>query len=186
MSPIITVFTYYPLHAFVTIIIMILLSVLVFKILKQKFKKGLITKEKWIAWWMLISYSEVLLYCTVFGRRAWEYYRYNFDLGYSYKDIIFSADYTLIGQILINILMFVPIGVLCGVAIDRNKLRKSCFYGVLISFVIEFLQLILRRGYCEFDDLISNFIGTAVGYFLLKCFEKLIKYEKRNRIDYNK
>ena len=181
MSPITTVFIYFPLQAFVTIALMICISALMYRFLNEKYKKKILTKQSKIAGWLLITYSEILLYLTVLGRRSLDYYRYNFDFGYSYQEVFVLGDNTLASQILINILMFIPIGILCCFVLTKKVLIKSIQYGETLSFIIEVLQLVLRRGYCEFDDLISNLLGTLIGCFLVVCYKKILKVINKKR-----
>lgn len=174
MSPIITFFIYFPLQALVTITLMTFISVLVYSILNKKYKNKAITKRREISCWLLITYSEILLYLTVLGRRSLDYYRYNFKLGYSYQEVFVLKDYTLASQIFINIFMFIPVGIMTSLVFEKKVRLMSIIYGLLLSLIIEVLQLILRRGYCEFDDLISNVLGTIIGY-LGMCVFKFIK-----------
>ena len=179
LSPIKTVLIHYPLRAFVTITLLLIVSVVAFGILKEKYKNKKITKQNSIVMWLLINYSILLLYFTVLGRRALDYYRYNFDFGYSYQEVFLLGDCTLASQIFVNILMFIPVGILCGIIIEKHMLIKTLLYGLALSFIIEILQLVLRRGYCEFDDLLSNALGTLVGCIVVKiyyCLKRMNKY----------
>jgi glycopeptide antibiotics resistance protein len=70
-------------------------------------------------------------------------------------------------QGLINILMFLPIGFLCTNLIrDKRTIWKylMIFVGVILfSIIIETEQYFLRAGVCEFDDILTNTIGGAIG-----------------------
>lgn len=180
LSPITTVFIYFPLRAFVTIVLMALVSALIYRSLNKKCKNKVITKQNSSSCWLLTTYSEILLYLTVFGRRSLDYYRYNFDVGYSYREVFVMRDYTLASQIFVNIVMFVPIGILCGLVVKRLLILKSSLYGIFLSTVIEILQLVLRRGYCEWDDLVSNFIGTAIGCLLISIYRLLARAKEKS------
>ena len=51
--------------------------------------------------------------------------------------------------------------------------------GVGVSVTIELLQLVLRRGTCETDDVISNSIGMLIGFVVfwtLKAAFLALKY----------
>lgn len=65
----------------------------------------------------------------------------------------------MILQIEANILMFIPLGLLlfpaCG--------WKSVLYGSLFSLGIEILQLLLKMGFSELDDVIHNTFGVVIG-----------------------
>lgn len=70
-------------------------------------------------------------------------------------------------QGLINILMFLPIGFLCTNLIrDKRTIWKYLMIFVcviLFSIIIETEQYFLRAGVCEFDDILTNTIGGAIG-----------------------
>lgn len=166
LSPIKTVFVHYPIRAFLTIVSMLLVSTVSYKILEKKYNKALITKKMRFKVWILINYSLLLLFFTVLGRRSHDCYRYNLVLAYSYREVFLLGDYTLASQILLNILMFIPIGVICSDVTKKYTAIKCVLYGIMLSALIELLQLILKRGYFEFDDLLSNTIGTFIGWMI--------------------
>ena len=62
-------------------------------------------------------------------------------------------------QILANVIMFLPVGVLAG-SIWR---WRGLWVAAGLSAAIEILQLVTSRGLCEFDDVIHNMIGAAIG-----------------------
>ena len=74
-----------------------------------------------------------------------------------------------IAQVYMNIMLFVPMGYLLPYlfAWFRAKVRVrpalACF---ILSFLIENLQLVFRRGFYDIDDLVSNTIGGVIGQFL--------------------
>ena len=70
-------------------------------------------------------------------------------------------------QGLINILMFLPIGFICTNLI-RGKRTIWKYLMILIcitlfSVMIEIEQYYMRAGVCEFDDILTNTIGGAIG-----------------------
>ena len=84
----------------------------------------------------------------------------------SHIQIVNTANIT---QVYMNIMLFVPMGYMLPYFSGwfRAKVRirpaVACF---LISFGIENLQLITRRGFYDMDDLVSNTIGGIIGQFL--------------------
>ncbi len=76
-------------------------------------------------------------------------------------------------QILTNIIMFVPVGVVTGWLWKW----KGLWFAVGLSIVIELLQLITARGLCEFDDVFHNMIGAVMGILIIRDIwtESLIK-----------
>lgn len=74
-----------------------------------------------------------------------------------------------------NILLFIPFGMLLPLLGRRFRKAGYCLgAGLLSSILIESVQYITKRGYVETDDVIMNFLGTALGYIfitgLLACF----------------
>lgn len=61
-------------------------------------------------------------------------------------------------DIVLNILLFIPLGFLLG-----DKGWKAILYGFLLSAFIELIQYIAVLGYCEADDVLNNTIGAIVG-----------------------
>ena len=81
---------------------------------------------------------------------------------------------------LMNIIVFVPIGLLLGFANNKLKWWHVLLIGTAISMSIELLQLAFKRGFFEFDDLIHNVLGCLIGYgvYVLFCAFN-IKYQKK-------
>ena len=64
-----------------------------------------------------------------------------------------------------NILLFLPLGLLPPVLWQRmRKFWKTILLAIAVMTVIELLQMVLRVGVCDVDDLILNTLGAAVGY----------------------
>lgn len=69
-----------------------------------------------------------------------------------------------------NIAMFIPIGFFLPL-ISRKMQHgiRAILVGGIISTLIEFLQIFLRRG-TDIDDVILNTMGTAIGYSIASVF----------------
>lgn len=76
-------------------------------------------------------------------------------------------------QILANVIMFVPVGVLTGLLWKWRGLWAAAG----LSIFIEILQLITARGLCEFDDVIHNCLGAVVGILTVKVVVFISKKE---------
>ena len=80
-------------------------------------------------------------------------------------------------QILTNVVMFIPVGVLAGHLWEWNGL----LFGAGLSLSVEILQLVSGRGLCELDDVVHNLLGVAIGIGLLMIARILLgKSEKKN------
>ncbi len=72
-------------------------------------------------------------------------------------------------EIVMNIILFVPIGFLAPTLLKTARIIKNEFVRVLLfcvslSLTVELLQLVLKRGMCETDDLTHNTLGALIGY----------------------
>lgn len=79
---------------------------------------------------------------------------------WSYK-LWVSGNTQLGKEIVCNILMFVPIGILLSTLTSNKKYILTPF---LLSCIIEVLQLYTMHGMFELDDIINNTFGALVGW----------------------
>lgn len=81
-------------------------------------------------------------------------------------------------NVLGNILLFVPMGVLLPIIFSKcNKLNMTILIGATISIVIECLQYFFARS-ADVDDVILNTLGTAVGFLVYRIFLRIVKLNK--------
>lgn len=166
LSPVRTLFLHFPLRAYSTVLLMLAVSVLVFWQVRKRGEPGTMSRRHGMLWWALLNYAMLVLFLTVLGRRSWDYYRYNFQPLYSYLEVWTTGDRRVVLGIGANIAVFVPLGFLGTLAPRRWGFFKGLAMGILLSACIEALQLVLRSGTCEVDDLISNTAGTLIGCVL--------------------
>ena len=68
-----------------------------------------------------------------------------------------------------NVLLFVPYGFLGCWAFERMKGFAWCtLLGAVTSLSIECLQLVTGRGFFQIDDILTNILGTVVGYLIFR------------------
>ena len=96
------------------------------------------------------------------------------EILWSYKAWI-SGDGRLGKLILLNILLFVPFGFSLALLSKRNWL--VVLSGFLFSAVIEVIQLKLGLGLFEYDDMISNTLGTLIGLLVVRGCQQMMKYQ---------
>lgn len=69
-----------------------------------------------------------------------------------------------------NVLLFIPYGFVSPWAIKRvRKFWPCALFGFFSSGVIECLQLVTGRGYFQIDDILTNALGTMIGWILFRC-----------------
>ena len=83
-------------------------------------------------------------------------------------------------QIQANILLFIPVGFLLSMVMNRSKILPI-FIGTGISVAIEIIQLLTHRGTFEIDDLISNFFGVLIGYIIFLPIRMLMQMDEENK-----
>jgi glycopeptide antibiotics resistance protein len=76
------------------------------------------------------------------------------------------------GEIILNVVIFVPLGIYAGILFERWIFRKFLFLFFLISATVEGLQLILAIGAFDSTDLITNTLGGIIGLTIFKAIEK--------------
>lgn len=179
LSPIFTVFMYFPLKTFINFTVMFVITLFAYRRLRRLYRNGLIIGRCGIAEWLLIFYIELLYFFSVFGRRSWTYYRYHLEVGWSYRSWLESGDMDMLKQILLNVMLFIPVGVLAAYIMKGHKFVKAICLGLLITVSIECLQLIMRTGNFEFDDMINNVLGVAIGAIPVAGYYYMINLKKQ-------
>ena len=82
----------------------------------------------------------------------------------------------LLHEVVMNVAVFVPIGVLLGQIFKGMVWWKVLIPGVCVSVIIELLQLILMRGLCETDDVLHNTLGCLIGIGIVQSTRKVITF----------
>lgn len=128
---------------------------------------------------LTVVYMMTVLGITIFSRKPRGYYSYNLELFWSYK-LAVRGHFFYIREVLLNILLFVPEGVL--VSLLLKKYRKSIWFaiviGLLFSAGIELAQFYWQLGYAELDDVFSNTLGTLIGVFFVFNSQKKGGYQR--------
>lgn len=75
-------------------------------------------------------------------------------------------------QVILNILMLMPVGLLAPALFEKRKGAKTVLLGLGSSITIELTQMLTRRGFAEIDDLISNTLGVIIGYGIYRIYKR--------------
>lgn len=117
-----------------------------------------------IACCLIFIYYFVILESTVFGRADQGKVLYELELFWSWRAVFAWHSRAILEENLLNLVMLLPIGVLLPLAIGKKaRWWMGLIIGAMASLAIELLQLFLRRGLFEFDDIVHNAIGAMVG-----------------------
>lgn len=157
-----------------TSVIIIVLGVISFIAIKGM-KKGL----KYSIRLLLADYILIILCSTVIFRRSRTYARFDITpFGTYYKAFLRNSTY-LLHQLIMNIVVFIPMGFLLRASFPTVKWWKLLLMGTGLSLMIEFCQLSLHKGFCEFDDVMHNTFGCLIG---LLCYNICRSYLVKARI----
>ncbi len=121
--------------------------------------------RKMLLYCVFICYIVVVLGATTLSRFGYYENVIRLQPFYSYKEA--WNDFSVIEwrNIILNILMFVPFGFLLPFLWPKfEKTGWTYLAGFAMTALIEGLQLVLRRGIFETDDLLNNLLGTMIGY----------------------
>jgi len=140
--------------------------------LTQRFSRNpkLFRKIKYI---ILAAYVLANLYETILFREVYEQGIIKLVPFWSYAESLSLADGLqitngrLLKQIILNILLYIPLGYLLPFIWPRLQRGLVSWKVVLIGFVCsamtEISQMIFRIGWFEFDDMINNTMGCLIG-----------------------
>lgn len=67
-----------------------------------------------------------------------------------------------------NIVLFMPLGLLLPIIYQRITWTRVLIAGILLSLALETLQLVLRIGSFDVDDIILNVLGVLFGFAAIK------------------
>lgn len=86
-------------------------------------------------------------------------------------------------EFLLNVLLFIPLGFFCPM-ISKNyeQVKNVLFIGIGFSFVIEISQLFTLHRATDINDIISNTLGTLIGYL---CFRFIMKLKDKKSVNRN-
>ena len=112
---------------------------------------------------LLAGYLYIVLASLVLNRRTGMAYTHRLQPFWSYR-LILQGRWIVLWEDLLNIILFIPIGFLTKVTLLKWKMKHILIAGMATSVILELLQLVLRKGLCEFDDVINNIMGTLTGF----------------------
>lgn len=103
---------------------------------------------KYVKWVLVVGYIYFILTETLIGRPV--------QPEPIFRGLFWEIQNGMWSDILLNILLFIPLGLLIGG-------WKGVLIGFLLSCGIELIQYFGRLGYCELDDIFNNTIGAGIG-----------------------
>lgn len=134
---------------------------------------------RYIAGLLLVEYS-FLLYCsTVIYRKALPEREFDLMPFWSYTAIQEGKEELLVEN-LMNVVVFVPVGLLFSCVSHRLKWWLVLLIGFGISISIEALQYFFIKGFSEFDDVMHNTLGCLIGFGFMMILRIIFKTRYNN------
>ena len=129
---------------------------------------------------LLLVYLLVLLQTALFSREPGSRYSLDLTLFETWGRSAVSRAYFIE-----NILMYLPFGILAPACFRKLERPWVCVLTAFASSVLlEWIQLLTHRGYCQLDDVVTNAAGALVGWCLWRlrklpsCVKKIRKQHR--------
>ena len=123
---------------------------------------------------LFVLYLLMMSYVTIFSRseRGFTEILLRFD---SIEEAIRLRSVEPLEHLWLNIVMFIPIGVLFPMIDERlNKWLYILSLGLMLTTIIETTQLLLRLGQCDLEDLAANTLGACLGLVAYRLYRRFV------------
>ena len=77
-----------------------------------------------------------------------------------------------------NLAVFIPFGLLLGVVFKQTSLLRKLTFIFIFSFAVEIIQFVLAIGRTDITDIITNTLGGLIGLALYRLGNKYIDDRK--------
>lgn len=135
---------------------------------------GINKKKHFILWTLLVEYVFVVISSTVIFRDHYSIARWELMPFWTYKAVIDHVPGVKIWDIVLNVVMFMPLGFLVKMLYPRIGVGMILLIAIACSLSIEVLQNIYSKGISQFDDIMHNSIGAILGWLIAKCIIRII------------
>lgn len=170
-------YTGIPTAVYVVLVLGLLVGlVFTFSTKRKERNKARTIGQLLLAEYVILVYLSAVVFRTINESRG-----FNFMPFWSYKSFLEGKNAMLVDNFL-NVIVFIPIGLLCGVAFKKMNWKRMLLFSVLLSLSIEALQFFLNRGFAEFDDMMHNVIGCMIGYGIYKLVYALCERVSKRRV----
>lgn len=138
---------------------------------------------RYICGLLLTEYMFFVYGATVVFRKTVPTLNHFFTPFWSYRSLFKSTTTSLLNEIILNIALFIPVGMLSGALVSKGTKKQHWLtvflFGIGLSIGIELLQFVFKKGSFEFDDIFHNTLGCLLGFFIWLGMAKLTEQFKR-------
>ena len=159
-------------------ILFVIPAVMILQVVMFRKRNG----KQWIAVLLFALYSTAVF--SVVGVPAVGTFKVDFGFNLIPLIDIINSPLEYIKNTLLNILLFIPLGILVP-AIWKNyrSVKMMFFMGLAVSVSIELLQIFTFR-LTDIDDLITNTAGAVIGYHISKRFSFKLPFQSADNGEY--
>jgi glycopeptide antibiotics resistance protein len=115
---------------------------------------------------------------TLFGRSTSMQYKIETGHIISYYNAFRNQNIRMLMEDIFNIILFILVGMRSHLILEKKQSHRFKWILILCSFItlnIESIQLIIKRGLFETDDVINNCLRYLIGYILLNVLQRIRK-----------
>lgn len=169
---------YFGCNIGLTCIICILIFCVYFFVVKLQKRRGQRLSGKELFYGLILSiYLSFMINWTMLNRSIGDEWRVKLVPFWSYRELWLNREMAIFIQIVANVLLFIPWGILFTIV---SNTMKKFWYNVgsamMFSLVLEIMQFVFRCGLFEFDDIFHNTLGAIIGYGIwqgVKIFKRI-------------
>lgn len=166
-----------PLYVYEMLISVAFVLIAIFFVTYQ-WKKALRFSFRLLFWeYLFLTYSNTVLFRPR-GPEIW----HKITPFWSYKAYCSGEYPSLLPEIIMNIVGFIPLGFLMCSAYRNLKWWQVIFIGFFVSLSIESIQYFFKLGIAEFDDVFNNTLGVAIGVAVASLTDFLLQNIRRVNI----
>lgn len=117
---------------------------------------------------IFVEYLFIIVCSTIIcrGQQSFEYAKLELEPFWTYKAVIERVPGVSVWDIILNVILFVPLGILIKLIYPAISFGKTLIVAVCCSLFIETNQYIFEKGIAQMDDVIHNSLGGAIGWLL--------------------
>lgn len=155
------------LLAFILVGVLVVVLAVGYFLIYRKLLKGdkKLSKLKTCIWFCFIGYMIMVIGVTFIGRGVRLYGDSNLHFLSTYKEAWNSFSFGAWTQLVLNIIMLVPFGMLLPLLNNRfRKFKWTLGASLILTLTIETMQLVTGYGVFDVDDIFNNILGAIMGY----------------------
>lgn len=154
------------------------LSVMVFALLVVLGCRQIENKKRGLLGVLLLEYLFVVLCSTVICREKISFIFEKVEIipFWTYKAVLNQVYGVSVWDIILNVVLFVPLGLLVKLLYPKLNLWKMMFIAISCSMFIETNQYFFEKGIAQIDDVMHNVIGAMIGWLISSVLLKYVGY----------